>query len=138
MLRHERDLDEQAVATFIHQTLEEDLLRIILRAIRGAAEELAKFVLPIGTQEIHSKMSLEPLNLKRSTAGMGICCRVRWQAARGRTCGPRLRGASHLLLAAAQSGKGHDAFRWERSDATGGRLGIVGGVEPCSDILRLL
>ena len=62
MLMHERSLDEQAAALTIRQTLEQDLGRTLLRAVRSAVGKPAKFVVPIGTEEVHVEMSLEPLN----------------------------------------------------------------------------
>lgn len=61
-LMHERALDEQAAALSIRPALEQDLGRTLLRAVRRAGEKPAKFVVPIGTQEVHVEMSLKPLN----------------------------------------------------------------------------
>ena len=62
MLRHEQRLDEQAATISIRQTLEQDVGRTILRAMALVGEGPAKFVVPVGTQEVHVEVSLEPLN----------------------------------------------------------------------------
>ena len=62
MLRHERNLDEQAATISMRQTLEQDLGQIVLRAIQSAKDQAARFVVPIGTEEVHVEMSLRPLN----------------------------------------------------------------------------
>ena len=62
VLRHEQRLDEQAATISIRQTLEQDVGRAILRAIALVGEGPAKFVVPVGTQEVHVEVSLEPLN----------------------------------------------------------------------------
>ena len=62
MLRHEQALDEQAAVISMGQTLEQDLGRIMLRAIRGAQDGTVRLVVPVGTEEVHVQMSLQPLN----------------------------------------------------------------------------
>ncbi len=62
MSRRERQQDERAAIISMRQTLEQDLGRIILRAIKQARDRTEKFVIPVGTQEVHVEMSLRPLN----------------------------------------------------------------------------
>ena len=69
---HERALDEEAAALSMHQTLERDLGRTLLRAVREAAEQPAKFVVPLGTEEVHVEMSLEPLNAQISASDITV------------------------------------------------------------------
>ena len=68
MLRDERTLDEQAAAISIRQTLEADLGRTMLTAIGRADAEPARFVVPVGAQEVHVEVSLEPLNARVSAS----------------------------------------------------------------------
>lgn len=72
VLVHERALDEEAAALSMHQTLERDLGRTLLRAVREAAEQPAKFVVPLGTEEVHVEMSLEPLNAQISASDITV------------------------------------------------------------------
>ena len=60
--KHERLMDEQNAMVSMRQTLEQDLGRILLRAIRGAKDGKARFVVPVGSEEVHVDMSLNPLN----------------------------------------------------------------------------
>ena len=46
------------------RTLEQDLGRILLGAIRDAKDGTARFVVPVGSEEVHVRMSLKPLNSK--------------------------------------------------------------------------
>ena len=46
----------------ISQTLEQDLGRIILRAVGSARDKTARFVVPVGTEEFHVELGLKPLN----------------------------------------------------------------------------
>ena len=62
VLQRERVLYEQNAMVSIRQTLEQDLGRILLRALRGAKDGTAKFVVPVGTEEVQMEMSLKPLN----------------------------------------------------------------------------
>ena len=62
VLEHERLMDEQDAMVSIRQTLEQDLGRILLQAIRGAKDGKARFVVPVGSEEVHVGMSLNPLN----------------------------------------------------------------------------
>ena len=55
-------MDEQNAMVSMRQTLEQDLGRIILGAIQGAKDQAARFVVPVGTEEVHVEMSLQPLN----------------------------------------------------------------------------
>ena len=61
-LEHERLMDEQNAIVSMRQTLEQDLGRIILRAVGNAKDKTARFVVPVGTEEVHVEMSLKPLN----------------------------------------------------------------------------
>ena len=71
-LMNERALDEQAAALSIRPALEQDLGRTLLKAVRGAGEKPAKFVVPIGTQEVHVEMSLEPLSPQISSSDVTV------------------------------------------------------------------
>ena len=62
VLKQERGMDEQNAMVSMRQTLEQDLGRIILGAIQGAKDQAARFVVPVGTEEVHVEMSLQPLN----------------------------------------------------------------------------
>ena len=62
VLKQERVMDEQNAMVSMRQTLEQDLGRIILGAIQGAKDQAARFVVPVGTEEVHVEMSLQPLN----------------------------------------------------------------------------
>ena len=46
----------------MRQTLEQDLGRILLGAIRGNKDGTGRFVVSVGSEEIHVEMSLKPLN----------------------------------------------------------------------------
>ena len=62
MLEHERLMDQQNALVSMRQTLEQDLGRIILRAVGSAKDKPARFVVPVGTEEVHVEMGLKPLN----------------------------------------------------------------------------
>lgn len=62
VLERERVMDEQEAMISMRQTLEQDLGRIILRAVGNAKEKPARFVVPVGTEEVHVEMVLKPLN----------------------------------------------------------------------------
>ena len=62
VLEHERAIDEREAKSSVRQTLEEDMGRIILGAVAGARDKTARFVVPVGTEEVHVEMSLKPLN----------------------------------------------------------------------------
>ena len=62
VLEHERLMDEQDAIVSMRQTLEQDLGRILLGAIRDAKDGTARFVVPVGSEEVHVRMSLKPLN----------------------------------------------------------------------------
>ena len=62
VLKQERFMDEQNAMASMRQTLEQDLGRIILGAIQGAKDRAARFAVPVGTEEVHVEMSLQPLN----------------------------------------------------------------------------
>ena len=62
VLGHEQLMDQQNAILSMRETLEQDLGRILLRAIRGAKDETSRFVVPVGSEEVHVEMSLKPLN----------------------------------------------------------------------------
>ena len=62
VMARERVMEEQNAMVSMRQTLEQDLGRIILRAIQGAKDKAARFMVPVGTEEVHVEMSLQPLN----------------------------------------------------------------------------
>ena len=62
LLERERAMDEQDAMISMRQTLEQDLGRIILGAVGSAKDKTARFVVPVGTEEVHVEMGLKPLN----------------------------------------------------------------------------
>ena len=62
VLEHERLMDEQNAIVSMRQTLEQDLGRILLGAIRDAKDGTARIVVPVGSEEVHVQMSLKPLD----------------------------------------------------------------------------
>ena len=62
VLEQESLIDEQNAMVSMRQTLEQDLGRLLLRAIRGAKDGTARFVVPVGSEEVHVEMCLKPLN----------------------------------------------------------------------------
>ena len=62
VLEHERLMDQQNVIVSMRETLEQDMGRILLGAIRGANDGTSRFVVPVGSEEVHVEMSLKPLN----------------------------------------------------------------------------
>ena len=62
VLEHERLMDEQHAIVSMRQALEQDLGRILLGAIRDAKDGTARFVVPVGSEEVHVRMSLKPLD----------------------------------------------------------------------------
>ena len=62
VLEQETLIDEQNAVVSMRQPLEQDLGRLLLRAIRGAKDGTARFVVPVGSEEVHVDMSLNPLN----------------------------------------------------------------------------
>ena len=62
VLEHERAIDEREAKMSMRQTLEQDFGRIILGAVAGARDKTGRFVVPVGTEEVHVEMSLKPLN----------------------------------------------------------------------------
>ena len=62
VLKQQRVMDEQDAMASMRETLEQDLGRIVLRAIGSAKDQATRFVVPVGTQEVHVEMSLRPLN----------------------------------------------------------------------------
>ena len=62
VLRREQLMDQQNAMVSMRETLEQDLGRILLGAIRGARGGTGRFVVPVGSEEVHVEMSLEPLN----------------------------------------------------------------------------
>ena len=55
-------MDQQNAMVSLRETLEQDLGRILLGAIRGARDGTRRFVVPVGSEEVHVEMSLKPLN----------------------------------------------------------------------------
>ena len=53
---------DKAMEVLGRETLEQDLGRILLEAIRGAKDATSRFVVPVGSEEVHVEMSLKPLN----------------------------------------------------------------------------
>ncbi len=62
VLGSEQLMDQQNAILSIRETLEQDLGRILLGAIRGANDGTSRFVVPVGSEEVHVEMSLKPLN----------------------------------------------------------------------------
>ena len=62
MLGSERLMDQQNAIVSMRETLEQDLGRILLGAIRCANDGTSRFVVPVGSEEVHVEMSLKPLN----------------------------------------------------------------------------
>ena len=62
MLEHERLMDQQHAVASMRETLEQDLGRILLGAIRSAKDGTGRFVVPVGAEEVHVEMNLKPLN----------------------------------------------------------------------------
>ena len=62
MLGRERLMDQQNAIVSMRETLEQDLGRILLGAIRAANDGTSRFVVPVGSEEVHVEMSLKPLN----------------------------------------------------------------------------
>ena len=62
VLEREGAMDEREAMISMRQTLEQDLGRIILRAVGNAKDKTTRFVVPVGTEEVHVEMSLKPLN----------------------------------------------------------------------------
>ena len=62
VLRREQLMDQQNAMVYMRETLEQDLGRILLVAIRGARDGTGRFVVPVGSEEVYVDMSLKPLN----------------------------------------------------------------------------
>ena len=62
VLEHERLMDQQHAVASMRETLEQDLGRILLGAIRSAKDGTGRFVVPVGAEEVHVEMNLKPLN----------------------------------------------------------------------------
>ena len=62
ILERERLMDEQNAIVSMRQTLEQEFGRILLGAIRSAQDGTGRFVVPVGSEEVHVEMSLRPLN----------------------------------------------------------------------------
>ena len=62
VLERERLMDQQAAIVSMRHTLEQDLGRILLNSVRGAKHGTARFVVPVGSEEVHVEMGLKPLN----------------------------------------------------------------------------
>ena len=62
VLGREQLMNQQDAIVSMRETLEQDLGRILLGAIRGAKDGTSRFVVPVGSEEVHVEMSLKPLN----------------------------------------------------------------------------
>ena len=62
VLGRERLMDQQSAIVSMRETLEQDLGRILLGAIRGAKDGTSRFVVPVGPEEFHVEMRLKPPN----------------------------------------------------------------------------
>ena len=62
VIGREQLMDQQNAIVSMRETLEQDLGRILLGAIRGAKDGPGRFVVPVGSEEVHVEMSLKPLN----------------------------------------------------------------------------
>ena len=62
VLEHERLMDQQNAILSMRETLEQDLRRILLGAIGSAKDGTGRFIVPVGSEEVHVEMSLKPLN----------------------------------------------------------------------------
>ena len=62
VLGREQLMDHQNATVSMRETLEQDLGRILLGAIRAANDGMSRFVVPVGSEEVHVEMSLKPLN----------------------------------------------------------------------------
>ncbi len=59
VLGRERLMDQQNAIVSMRESLEQDLGRILLGAIRGAKDGTSRFVVPVGSEEVHVAMSLK-------------------------------------------------------------------------------
>ena len=66
MQRRDWKLDAQAAEISMRETLESDLGRILLKAIGNAGDEASRFVVSVGTEEVHVEMALKPLDSRVS------------------------------------------------------------------------
>ncbi len=62
VLGREQLMDQQNAMVSMRETLEQDLGRIPLGAIRGAKDGTGRLVVPVGSEEVHVEMSLKPLD----------------------------------------------------------------------------
>ena len=60
VLEREQLMDQQNAILSMRETLEQDLGRTLLGAIRGAQDGTSRFVVPVGSEEVHVEMSLKP------------------------------------------------------------------------------
>ena len=58
----EREWDHRSGDAAVTEQLERDLGRMALEAIQNATDNTARFIIPVGSQEVHLEMSLHPLN----------------------------------------------------------------------------
>ncbi len=61
VLGREHLMDQQNSMVSMQETLEQDLGRILLGAIRGTKDGTRRFVVPVGSEEVHVEMGLKPL-----------------------------------------------------------------------------
>ena len=64
MRAQQRDwqMDQLSAQAAMERQLAQNLGRILLDAIRGATDKTARFVVPVGTEEVHVEMGLRPLS----------------------------------------------------------------------------
>ena len=62
VLGREQLMDQQNALVSMRETLEQDLGRILLGVIRSARDGTGRFIVPVGSEEVHVEMSLKPLN----------------------------------------------------------------------------
>ena len=62
VLEYETIMDQQNAIVCMREPLEQDLGRILLGAVGSAKDGTGRFVVPVGSEEIHVEMSLKPLN----------------------------------------------------------------------------
>ena len=62
MLEIERLTDQNRAVVSMRETLEQDLGRILLGATRGVKDGTGRFVVSVGSDEVHVEISLKPLN----------------------------------------------------------------------------
>ena len=127
VLKHERLMDQQNAIISMRQTLEQDLGRILLGAMRSANDGTRRFVVPVGSEEVHVEMTLKPLNPHVSPNDpivLNLMTQVVKAADKVRTRGRRSARASGLNGNAAEllpvAGSGQDVWRRDLMTDEGG------------------